>query len=70
MDMDNTDYYVDLNGMEATGVIDCPYCSKGKMYMYNSKGKASLNCGRCNKIVLWDFDKGIGFKAKPRKHAS
>lgn len=63
-------YMVDLNQMPCTGQIECPYCSKGRMYMYNSKGRTSSNCPVCKHLVLWDYDRGKAYKARPRKYAS
>lgn len=63
-------YVIDLNTMPCTGKIECPYCNKGRMYMYNSKGQTSSNCPKCNRLVLWDFDNHKSYKAKARRYAS
>jgi hypothetical protein len=63
-------YVIDLNEIPCTGQIECPYCSKGRMYMYNCKGRTSSNCPKCNRLVLWDFDNLKSYKAKARRFVS
>lgn len=65
--IDNT---VDLNSLEATDIIKCPYCGKGKTYVYTATGMSSNPCGVCHRIALWDFDHHIAYKANIRKFAS
>ena len=51
------DYVFDLNTLESTGIIECPYCDRSKAYVYNNAtGKLSSACNICGRIVLWDFD--------------
>lgn len=62
------DYTVNLNDLEMTGVIKCPYCSKSKTYIYNNAtGMFSNECGVCRRIVLWDFDHKTAHKASAKK---
>lgn len=63
-------YPVDLNALEKDGTLACPYCGKGKVYLYAAKGMVSMACNRCNRMVLWDFDHQKAFKAKVRKYNS
>lgn len=37
--MDIEDMIVDLNDLTQDGVIECPYCHKGKTYTYSAKAK-------------------------------
>ena len=62
--------FFNLNDLEKTGVIECPYCEKGKNFSYGAKGKSSSACRNCGRIVLWDFDRLKAYKAYPRNHAS
>ena len=55
---------------KAIYTMECPYCHKGKTYSYGAKGKESSNCHVCGRLVLWDFDRMIAYKAKARKYAS
>ena len=55
---------VDLNALEKDGTLACPYCGKGKVYLY------AMACNRCNRMVLWDFDHHKALKAKVRKYNS
>lgn len=64
------DDVVDLNSLVPTGVIKCPYCGRGKLYVYSASGMISNSCGNCNRMVLWDFDHYTAYKAKVRKFAS
>lgn len=68
--MDIEDMIVDLNDLTQDGVIECPYCHKGKTYTYSAKGKESSNCHICRRLVLWDFDRMKAFKAKAKKYVS
>lgn len=63
------DYIVNLNDLESDGVINCPYCSKGRAYIYGATGMVSLPCSRCRQMVLWDYDHKTSYKAKVRKFA-
>ena len=57
------DYVFDLNTLETTGIIECPYCGRSKAYVYNNAtGKLSSVCNICGRIVLWDFH----IKPEPR----
>lgn len=64
------DDVVDLNSLTPSGAIDCPYCGKGKSYVYNATGMQSSTCCKCNRMVLWDFDHMKSYKARVRKFAS
>jgi hypothetical protein len=33
-------FTVNLNDLKSDGVIECPYCGRGKSYSYGAKGKA------------------------------
>ena len=61
---------VDLNSLEATDTIKCPYCGKGKIYVYSATGMVSNPCGVCGRIALWDFDHHTAYKANIRKFES
>ena len=51
------DYIVNLNELDTTSVIECPYCGRSKAYSYkNATGMFSSQCSTCKRIVLWDFD--------------
>ncbi len=63
------DDVVDLNSLNSDGNIACPYCSKGRAYIYGATGMVSLPCGRCHQMVLWDYDNKTAYKAKVRKFA-
>ena len=65
----DTDYTVNLNDFESTAVIECPYCGKGKAYIYGATGMQSSGCSVCKRIVLWDFDHNIAYKACAKKYA-
>ena len=58
---------VDLNTFEIKVVLKCPYCSKGKSYSYVHSGLSSSACSNCGRIVLWDFDNGIAYKANQKR---
>ena len=46
------DYIFDLNTLETTGIIECPYCGRSKAYVYNNAtGKLSSACNICGRIV-------------------
>lgn len=62
-----TDYVVNLNDLESTGNIKCPYCGKGKTYIYGATGMQSSGCCICKRIVLWDFDHETAYKASAKK---
>lgn len=64
------DFTVNLDDLESDGMIACPYCCKGKQYMYGTKGLSSHACDRCHRMVLWDFDNKTAYKAKVRRFAS
>ena len=70
LEKDVIDDVVDLNMLEPTSQIECPYCGKGKMYLYGATGMQSSGCYICKRIVLWDFDHQKAYKAKVRKFAS
>ena len=39
------------------GMIKCPCCRKGKVAVYeDSRGHASIQCPKCNRFGLYDFD--------------
>lgn len=61
---------VDLNSLQSTGSIKCPYCSKGRSFLYSATGMMSNPCGNCHRMVLWDFDNRTAYKARVRKFAS
>ena len=61
---------VDLNTLQSDGVIECPYCNKGKSYSYGAKGKQSIPCQVCHRMVLWDYDKMTGYRATAKRFAS
>ena len=63
------DYIVNLNDLEKDGTIDCPYWSKGRAYSYSAKGMISLSCDKCHRMVLWDFEHRVAYKATVRKFA-
>lgn len=64
------DEIVDLNDYNMNGSIKCPYCEKGKDYLYNAKGKVSHLCSNCKRMVLWDYDNNEAFKARVKKYVS
>lgn len=64
------DYTVNLNELETTGIIKCPYCGKGKAFIYSATGMQSSGCSVCKRIVLWDFDHKAAYKASAKKFAS
>lgn len=64
------DFVIDLNELEYDGTIVCPYCNKGKQYLYGDFGKTSQNCDRCHRMVLWDFDTKKAYRARVRKYVS
>lgn len=66
----DADYTVNLNDLESTGIIECPYCGKGKAYIYGATGMQSSGCSVCKRIVLWDFDNKTAYKASAKKFAS
>ena len=61
---------VDLNSLQATGSIKCPYCNKGRSFLYSATGMVSNPCGNCHRMVLWDFDNCTAYKARVRKFAA
>lgn len=64
----DVDFTVNLNDLTTTGVIKCPYCGKGKAYIYNNAtGMLSSACSICKRIVLWDFDHITAYKASAKK---
>jgi DNA-directed RNA polymerase subunit RPC12/RpoP len=63
------DDVVDLNSLIPNGSIECPYCGKGKAYIYNATGMVSFPCSKCHRMVLWDYDNKDSYKAKVRKFA-
>lgn len=63
------DYVFDLNTLETTGIIECPYCGRSKAYVYNNAtGKLSSACNIWGRIVLWDFDNKTAYKARAKKY--
>lgn len=58
---------VDLNAFEIKLTLKCPYCGKGKSYSYGPGGLSSSACSNCKRVVLWDFDNGIAYKANPKR---
>ena len=46
-------YIVNLNDLKQDGTIDCPYCSRGRAYIYSAQGMISLPCDKCHRMVLW-----------------
>lgn len=62
------DCIINLDEMDLDGTIECPYCSKGKTYSYGAKGKQSMPCGACHRMVLWDYDMMKAYKAKVKKY--
>ena len=69
-DIFDKDGVADVNRLSATGSIKCPYCGKSRSDMYGTAGMASNQCGNCHRIVLWDYDRMLAYKAKARKFAS
>lgn len=63
-------YTVNLNDLESTGIIACPYCGKGKAYIYGAARMQSSGCSVCKRIVLWDFGHNVAYKASAKKFAS
>ncbi len=64
-------YTVNLNDLNTTAIIKCPYCGKSKAYSYNNAtGMFSSECGTCKRIELWDFDHKAAYKASAKKFAS
>lgn len=59
----------DLNTLKSNGSITCPYCGKGRSYAYNTTGMQSSSCSKCNRMVLWDYDRMKSYKARVRKFA-
>ncbi|MGN0351344.1 MAG: hypothetical protein ACI4ES_06785 [Roseburia sp.] len=64
------DYFFNLDELDLAGVIECPYCGRGKSYSYGTKGMQSSKCDVCKRLVLWDYDKMLGYKVRARKYAS
>ncbi len=58
---------VDLNEKRVMETLICPYCKRGKALSYGNGGIQSSGCPKCHKIVLWDFDKKIAYKANLRR---
>ena len=50
-------YSFNLNELTLVGVLECPYCGRGKSYSYGTKGLQSSKCDVCRRLVLWDYDK-------------
>lgn len=48
------DYIVNINDLESDGVINCPYCCKGKAYIYGAINLFSLN--KINNCFIWRCD--------------
>jgi hypothetical protein len=69
-DIFGPDGVADLNLLTSTGSIKCPYCGKSRSDMYGTTGWASNKCDNCHRIVLWDYDRMLAYKAKARKFAS
>lgn len=65
-----TDYIVNLNDLDSTGIIECPYCGKGKTNIYGATGMQSSGCSVCKRIVLWDFDRKTAYKASTKGFVS
>lgn len=63
-------YVIDLNELKLEGVVECPYCTKGKSYSYGATGKQSVPCKVCGRMVLWDYDLMKGFKARVKRYAT
>lgn len=56
------DYIFDLNTLETTGIIECPYCGRSKAYVYNNAtGKLSSACNICGRIVPFNTDDKYNF---------
>ena len=68
--MESLELVMNLNDLVQDAVIECPYCHKGKTYSYGATGKESSTCSVCKRIVLWDFDRMVAYKAKARRYAS
>lgn len=64
------DKVIDLNNLDMNGTVICPYCGKGKDYIYNASGKVSHPCVNCKRMVLWDYDSNTAFKARVKKYVS
>lgn len=47
-----SDYTVNLNDLESTGIIVCPYWGKGKAYVYGATGMQSSGCSNALKGCL------------------
>jgi transcription elongation factor Elf1 len=60
------DYTVNLNEKNLTAVLNCPYCGKSKVYIYNATGSQSSQCGICKRMVLWDFNLLKAYKVNAR----
>lgn len=39
------------------------------VYIYGATGMQSSGCSVCKRIVLWDFDHNIAYKASAKKYA-
>lgn len=65
--MDRVDIIIDLNELVRDAIIRCPYCGKGMTFSYGATGKESSNCYVCRRLVLWDFDRMMAYKAKAHK---
>lgn len=63
-------YVVNLNELKADGIIECPYCHKGKSYSYGAQGMQSIPCQVCGRIVLWDYNRMKAYRATARKFAN
>lgn len=64
-------YTININDLEVTDIIKCPYCGRSKTFSYfNATGMISNTCNVCGRIVLWDLDNGTAYKAEAKKFAS
>ena len=58
---------IGLNSLPLRGIIKCPYCSKGRSYVYSDVGLVSSKCENCARLVLWNMTEMVSYKAKARK---
>lgn len=65
-----SDYIYNLDDLQKSGEVKCPYCNKIISYAYEIRGKQSCQCSRCKKYVLIDYDKMTAFKVRARKYVS
>jgi uncharacterized paraquat-inducible protein A len=48
------------------GVIKCPVCDKNLVFVYpDAKGHASVQCKRCERFLLVDYDKMMAASIPP-----